>query len=291
MVSIAPLLEVPFDDTISADECLARNRLDAATRSVVWDAEKLVLDEIKDDGAHEKTVEPVGVRDAEGVVRSVEEVERWEGMGELRRKVGLEEEEGMVFAKGVAKGVGSRGKVSDNEALRKAVRRFAWFRLSSSFADSSSFAQVSTTESTSSQPGPSTQVSPVISRAKSSRPPVPFFNESQEDYSQRYAAAASTSQGASFEDSYEKLETVEEDIEMADASLESLGSEVVQRCVLFSLLLARLEKLTTVSQSRSAPSGCARIPSKLAQRFRDRRGRDSAPRVAVRPRLAPSLHP
>lgn len=122
MLSIAPLLEVPFDTTISADECLARNRLDAATRSVVWDAEKLVADEIADDGMRDKVVGPFGVRDAEGVVRRVEEVERGEGLEELRRKVGLEEEvERVVFAKGVPRKAG-RGKGDDNEALRKAVR-------------------------------------------------------------------------------------------------------------------------------------------------------------------------
>mgnify|MGYP001581229571 FL=1 len=45
-------------------------------------------------------------------------------------------------------------------------------------------------------------------------------------------------QSASFEESCDKLETVQEDVEMADASQESLpASGVAQRSVLFSLAL------------------------------------------------------
>jgi hypothetical protein len=119
MISIAPLLEVPYDETIPLLECTSRNVLDAETRRVVWDAEALVSAGGIDEEGRRREVEPLGIRVDGGEIRGVGEVEgkEWEG---LRKMVGIEAgEERMVFAKGKEREERIGG--SDNEALRNPV--------------------------------------------------------------------------------------------------------------------------------------------------------------------------
>jgi hypothetical protein len=81
------------------------------------------VSDITDEDAKLKPVEPIGIRDDEGVVRTIEEVEKNEELRDLRLKIGMEEdeEEMMVFAGGRADGLGPASNISDNEALRRAV--------------------------------------------------------------------------------------------------------------------------------------------------------------------------
>lgn len=135
-VTISHHLETPYDDHIPSAECLVRNQTEAATRHVVWDAEKLV-EAVTDEDSKVVDVAPMGVRDQEGLVRGLAEVERLaeeeeeregEGEGEekwrdLRSMVGLveDEERVIVLAKGEqVRPVQLEGE-DDNAALRRAV--------------------------------------------------------------------------------------------------------------------------------------------------------------------------
>lgn len=125
-ISIANQLEVVFDDTISSAECLSRNRRDAATRSVVWDADTLVHSITDEEGSFLTSVEPIGIRDAAGQVHEVQDVQREEKLRALRIKVGLVDEattvrEKIAVARGEADSFDPHAFQSDNEALRKAV--------------------------------------------------------------------------------------------------------------------------------------------------------------------------
>lgn len=125
-LSIAHLLDVEYDENISLDECLDRNQRDAATRNVVWDADDLV-ESVTDEDAKLKTLEPVGIRDEQGRLRTIAEVEHDEKLKDVRLKVGLvvDEKEQVVLPRGEADLAESSTVLSDNAALQKAVRRVA----------------------------------------------------------------------------------------------------------------------------------------------------------------------
>ncbi|GAA5996305.1 uncharacterized protein JCM10292_007522 [Rhodotorula paludigena] len=166
-VSIAHLLDTPFDEHITVDEALSRNRHDASSRAVVWNAESLV-ESATDEDAKLKVVEPVAIRDRGGLLRTVEEVsESAEAdMAELRKVVGIEHgDEAMILAKGELEETLCNSNLSDNTVLRRAI--------------------ASTEKRASSTGGPATQLDPVISRQRSYMPPVPLFAESREHYHQR----------------------------------------------------------------------------------------------------------
>lgn len=122
-ISIAHLLETEYDENITLAECLDRNQREASTRNVVWNAEDLVSS-ITDEDAKIKPLDPVGILDDEGKLRSVEEVQRDESLKKIRLKVGLEvdEEEQLVVSKGEADKAATSTNLSDNEALQQAVR-------------------------------------------------------------------------------------------------------------------------------------------------------------------------
>ncbi|GJN88507.1 hypothetical protein Rhopal_001473-T1 [Rhodotorula paludigena] len=169
-VSIAHLLDTPFDEHITVDEALSRNRHDASSRAVVWNAESLV-ESATDEDAKLKVVEPVAIRDRSGLLRTVEEVsESAEAdMAELRKVVGIEHgDEAMILAKGELEETLCDSNLSDNAVLRRAI--------------------ASTEKRASSTGGPATQLDPVISRQRSYMPPVPLFAESREQYHQRAEA-------------------------------------------------------------------------------------------------------
>ncbi|BGP38010.1 hypothetical protein JCM10449v2_001937 [Rhodotorula kratochvilovae] len=168
-VSIAHVLDTPFDEHINLDEALARNRLDAASRPVVWNAESLA-ESATDDDAKLKVVEPLAVRDPHGGLHSIEEVcEGADGeMAELRKRVGIEQsEEAVVTARGLAEETICDTNLSDNTVLRRAI--------------------ASTEKRAPSAGALPTQLDPVISRQKSCLPPVPLFDESAAQYQQRVA--------------------------------------------------------------------------------------------------------
>lgn len=79
------------DVRLSPPEAIARNQLDALSRSVVWDAMDLIEQSLL--GAPSQSFGPVGVRDSGGVLRSVEDVELGKCGDELRERVGLCEAE------------------------------------------------------------------------------------------------------------------------------------------------------------------------------------------------------
>ncbi|BGP46103.1 hypothetical protein JCM10450v2_001943 [Rhodotorula kratochvilovae] len=168
-VSIAHVLDTPFDEHINLDEALARNRLDAASRPVVWNAESLA-ESATDDDAKLKVVEPLAVRDPHGGLHSIEEVCEGadEEMAELRKRVGIEQsEEAVVTARGLAEETLCDTNLSDNTVLRRAI--------------------ASTEKRAPSAGALPTQLDPVISRQKSCLPPVPLFDESAAQYQQRLA--------------------------------------------------------------------------------------------------------
>ncbi|ORY58681.1 HORMA domain-domain-containing protein [Leucosporidium creatinivorum] len=204
-ISIAHLLETDYDENITLAECLDRNQREAATRNVVWDAEELVSS-ITDEDAKIKTLDPVGILDDEGKLRTVEEVQRDEALKDIRLKVGLEvdEEEQVVTSKGEADMAVKSTNLSDNEALQQAL--------------------ASTIEQASSQV-PATQPAPIVSRQKSFRPPVPLFDEAPEAYAERSAQAAAMqlSQHSPTDIDGERLSTVDEDAEMEDGTAEQQG--------------------------------------------------------------------
>ncbi|KAI5474782.1 meiosis-specific protein HOP1 [Pseudohyphozyma bogoriensis] len=173
-ISVTPLLEIKYDEHISLGECLTRNQDDASTRPVVWDAKALV--EAIDP---EWSVQPVGIKDEEGVLRTVEEVkEGGEKMSELRKVVGLEagsEEDEVVFAG--EKEARPEEELDDNEALQQALEK------------------LDPPERHDLDAPPSTQYSPVTSRQRSVRPPVPLFHESEEEYFLRTQSVVSVSGG------------------------------------------------------------------------------------------------
>ncbi|GAA6054568.1 hypothetical protein JCM3770_006036 [Rhodotorula araucariae] len=168
-VSIAHVLDTPFDENIDVDDALARNRRDAASRPVVWNAESLV-ESATDDDAKLRVVEPVAVRDLHGGLHTIEEVYEGEDgdMSELRKRVGIEiSDEAVVTARGMAEETICDSNLSDNTVLRRAI--------------------ASTDKRAPSAGALPTQLDPVISRQKSYMPPVPLFDESAAEYQQRLA--------------------------------------------------------------------------------------------------------
>ncbi|SGY40570.1 BQ5605_C003g02397 [Microbotryum silenes-dioicae] len=90
-ISIAHLLNTVFDDKITHEEALARNRRDAQSRNVEWDGESLALS-ITSADSNLKPMDPVGVRDNDGNILTVEEIcaRQDPQTKQLRLKVGLE---------------------------------------------------------------------------------------------------------------------------------------------------------------------------------------------------------
>ncbi|KAL8284190.1 hypothetical protein RQP46_004939 [Phenoliferia psychrophenolica] len=163
---IAPLLEVSPDVQLSSAEALARNQLDALSRAVVWDAQDLVEQNLL--GTSVYALEPVGVRDEKGVVRSLEDVETGKCGEALKEKVGLGESEEKRQILGASEGHREKSMGGDDNAAMVAKAP----------------------PTTSHEPElQNTQAEPVVSRAKSTRPPVPFFDETPEEYSLRRSAS------------------------------------------------------------------------------------------------------
>ncbi|GAA5835284.1 hypothetical protein JCM9279_004495 [Rhodotorula babjevae] len=175
-VSIAHLLDTPFDDRISLDEALKRNRFDAASRPVVWNAESLAMSATDADDKL-KVVEPVAVRDARGGLHTIQEVSEAddEVMEELRKKVGIEmREEAVIAGKGMADETLLDSNLSDNTVLRRAI--------------------ASTEKRAPSAGVAPTQLDPVTSRQKSMHPPIPLFDESAAQYQHRLSSASHVQQ-------------------------------------------------------------------------------------------------
>ncbi|GAA6026919.1 hypothetical protein JCM8097_005961 [Rhodosporidiobolus ruineniae] len=176
-VSIAHLLDAAYDENLQLDECLTRNKQDAGTRSVVWDAEQLAPS-ITDEDAKVVSPEPVGVKDDDGVVVPLEQVKGSEDveMEVLRTKVGLEyDEKALVLAR--------------EEMEETFLDSHLSTRTSRTMRASAGLCITAT------DPSPvrldredredPTQLDPLISRQKSYRPSVPFFGETNEQYGQR----------------------------------------------------------------------------------------------------------
>ncbi|BGP13935.1 hypothetical protein JCM10213_003851 [Rhodosporidiobolus nylandii] len=167
-VSIAHLLDVPYDENISLEEALSRNQRDAASRSVIWDADSLAK-RVTDDDLKAVSPEPLGVKDANGSLFSLEQLKATESeaMEKLRKQVGIEvDEEMFVQARGELEETLFESNLSDNENLRRAIDA-ADLRLPPRNGE------------------PPTQFDPAISRQRSHRPPVPFFDETNEQYAVR----------------------------------------------------------------------------------------------------------
>ncbi|KAK4705257.1 hypothetical protein P7C70_g943, partial [Phenoliferia sp. Uapishka_3] len=209
---IAPLLEVSPDQSLSPSEALARNRLDAMSRPVAWDVQNLVSQNVL--GAPIDAMNPVGVLDDEGNLQSVKDVEMGLCGVELKEKVGL----GEFVSRTVL------GKEDDAERRR-----------ASGEDDNAALAAKNSSQSEESSQA-NTQAEPVISRAKSIRPPVPLFDETPEEYKIRRRSVEasrekptpspeSSQEEAVAGPSHHQLESVQEDDEddnMKEAGLSYL---------------------------------------------------------------------
>lgn len=123
-VSIAHVLDTSYDENISLDEALVRNKRDAASRPVVWNAESLA-ERVTDEDDKLVVAEPVAVKDPSGKIIPFELVSSAESeeMAHLRQKIGIEfNEDALVVAKGHMEETLVDSNISDNEALRRAVR-------------------------------------------------------------------------------------------------------------------------------------------------------------------------
>ncbi|GAA6027006.1 hypothetical protein JCM8097_006033 [Rhodosporidiobolus ruineniae] len=245
-VSIAHLLDAAYDENLQLDECLARNKQDADTRSVVWDAEQLASS-ITDEDAKVVSPEPVGVKDDDGVVVPLEEVKGGEDveMEVLRKKVGLEyDEKALVLAREEMEETFLDSHLSDNENLRRAI--------------------------TATDPNPvrregedPTQLDPLISRQKSYRPPVPFFDETNEQYAQR--RESSQPGGAAGVQAAKMVEEeTERDVRMASPEAETQLFEYSQPAALADIAETESgpepDTIKTLTQDDPVVTAPARLP-------------------------------
>lgn len=134
MVSVAPNLEVLYNENASLADCLAQNQADAAGRNVLWDPQDLTTNGNMDEYGAAKPLVPTGILVGEDrVLLSVQDVlegarDEDELMG-VARQVGLVVEsppqpERVVVAKSQQikdKGKKSQVAESDNDLLRQAV--------------------------------------------------------------------------------------------------------------------------------------------------------------------------
>lgn len=123
-VSIAHILDVTYDENVSPDEALARNKRDAETRPVVWDAEALVQT-VTDEDAKVVEAAPVGIKDLSGRFLPMETVMEGEDeeMIKLKKRAGILPNPEAVFEpQGRMEETIVDSHMSDNEALRRAVR-------------------------------------------------------------------------------------------------------------------------------------------------------------------------
>ncbi|POY70179.1 hypothetical protein BMF94_6762 [Rhodotorula taiwanensis] len=169
-VSITDHLDVKYDETISPEEALARNKRDAETRPVVWDGEALAQ-AVTDEDAKVVEAVPLGVHDVSGRFLPLQEVVNGdtEEMERERKRAGIEPNPEAVFVpQGRLEETIVDSHMSDNEALRRAI--------------------AATEKRPASNSMPATQVEPVVSRVRSYQPPVPFFDETQAQYQERLRA-------------------------------------------------------------------------------------------------------
>ncbi|GAA5888062.1 hypothetical protein JCM6882_000268 [Rhodosporidiobolus microsporus] len=197
-VSVAHLLDTAYDETLSKDAALLRNRQDASSRPVIWDAETLT-GSATDQDARIVIPEPVAIKNEEGELFTLEAVKTGmdDEMGELRKKVGLEYDASAVKeAKGEVEESFLDSHLSDNENLRMAIAA----------------ADPDQQHPTSAAP---TQYDPVVSRQRSYRPPVPLFDETNEQYAARTALSQGLSQAGPSKNGIgsSQLEAVEEEEE------------------------------------------------------------------------------
>lgn len=123
-MSIAHILDVAFDENVSLEEALVRNKRDAQTRPVIWDAE-LLAQSVTDEDLAVVTAVPVGVKDVSGrflPMQTILEAED-EGIEKVRKRIGVVPNPEAVFVpQGRLEETLVDSHMSDNEALRRAVR-------------------------------------------------------------------------------------------------------------------------------------------------------------------------
>ncbi|GAA5859210.1 hypothetical protein JCM1840_003801 [Sporobolomyces johnsonii] len=204
-VSIAHILETSYDDTIPNEEATERNRLEASTRNVVWDAETLA-ETFAGDNAERQSPQPIGIKDRQGNMLPLELVKEDEELGDLRRMVGIEEsDENVLRARGEMEETLLDSNLSDNVMLRRAL--------------------AATAKPPPLAGKPSTQFDPVHSRQRSFRPPVPLFGESKEEYAQRVVL----SQGEGDAAGPSQREDVDVDVDM-DFNSNFEEAQMAQKC-------------------------------------------------------------
>ncbi|KWU44924.1 DNA-binding protein [Rhodotorula sp. JG-1b] len=160
-VSIAHILDVAYDENVSPDEALARNKRDAETRHVVWDAEALVQT-VTDEDAKVVEATPVGVRDLSGRFLPMETIMEGEDeeMIKLKKRAGILPNPEAVFEpQGRMEETIVDSHMSDNEALRRAI--------------------AATEKRPPTNSLPATQIEPVVSRVKSFQTQVVEAHEEQ----------------------------------------------------------------------------------------------------------------
>ncbi|BGP28830.1 hypothetical protein JCM10296v2_000566 [Rhodotorula toruloides] len=150
-VSIAHVFDTSYDENISLNEALARNKRDAASRPVFWNAESLA-ERVTDEDDKLVVAEPVAVKDPSGKIIPFELVSSAESaeMAHLRQKIGIEVNEvALVVAKGHMEETLVDSDVSDDEGFRRAI--------------------AATDKRPASTSSPATQVAPIVSRAVRAR--------------------------------------------------------------------------------------------------------------------------
>ncbi|GAA5978890.1 hypothetical protein JCM11641_003605 [Rhodosporidiobolus odoratus] len=199
-VSIAHLLDTAYDEKITLDEALQRNQDDAVSRPVVWNAESLA-GSVTDVDARVVSPEPIFIKNAQGDFVPLGTVKKGRGddMDVLRKRVGMEvDEDALIIARGELEETLIDSNLPDNENLRRAITAL----------------EQRPPRGEGELP---TQPDPVVSRQRSYRPPVPFFDETNEQY-----AARAQSQGQAGESSKagpsQLAQVVEEDETMELAS-------------------------------------------------------------------------
>ncbi|GAA5978427.1 hypothetical protein JCM10908_004351 [Rhodotorula pacifica] len=178
-VSTADILDVAYDENVSLDEALARNKRDAETRPVVWDAESLAQ-AVTDEDAKRLEAEPIGVKDLSGQFIPIKTVMDGQGeeMDKLKKRTGILPNPEAVFEpQGRMDETIVDSNMSDNEALRRAI--------------------AATEKRPPTNSMPATQIEPVVSRVKSYQPPAAQFDDNSEAHGEGRMLVGTSAEGAS----------------------------------------------------------------------------------------------
>ncbi|GAA5960528.1 hypothetical protein JCM8115_003209 [Rhodotorula mucilaginosa] len=256
-VSIAHILDVTYDENVSPDEALARNKRDAETRPVVWDAEALVQT-VTDEDAKVVEAAPVGIKDLSGRFLPMETVMEGEDeeMIKLKKRAGILPNPEAVFEpQGRMEETIVDSHMSDNEALRRAI--------------------AATEKRPPTNSLPATQIEPVVSRVKSFQTQVVEAHEEQVRH-EASAHASGSGLGVAFKGkgkAVEPAQAVQPETQLFDYSQLSAKADLNPK----ETPLDSLAEPDTIEGSASIAARGTKEPAgkKLGPTRRSTRGRTS----------------